>query len=169
MVLLQTKGFKTMLTLSQLETANKGQLREAMREAGLGYTGMNNDGMKQALTEFLNRPVDAVSEPRVLPTVVSEPVVVDGVPVATVVPRELPAPPAAVPAKVRVSQPEQHGVKRPKDGTKCAEIWAWCDMTDASGTRPEAKVLRAALPHLDDTTKTVQFYRWRKFNGISGR
>ncbi len=69
----------------------------------------------------------------------------------------------------RVQLPEANGVKHPKAGTKCAEIWVWCDAQMEAGTRPEAKALRAALTHLDNTTCTVQYYRWRKYHGISGR
>lgn len=172
-------------TNNQLATFNKGQLREACREKGIGYAGMNNDGMRAALAEYASdfgAVVDATfvdanagsearelvslrdanptaaevaaQEPRVLPTLVA--------------PTTL-EPVAKAPKEPKVPQPEANGVKRPKAGTICAQIWDWCDKTNTEGVRPEAKALRAALVGLDDTTKTVQFYRWRKFNGIQGR
>lgn len=186
-----------MFTLNQLTTFNKGQLREACREKGIGYTSLNNDGMRAALAEHASdyvalmadgTPVDPAQKlpeqvaPAVLPLVllplaeVLPPTLEDKV-VAAIVsstsefgPESVPAgkPPKA-PKVPKVPQVEQHGVKRPKAGTICAQIWDWCDASDAAGVRPEAKALRAALPGLDDTTKTVQFYRWRKFNNISGR
>lgn len=173
-------------TNNQLATFNKGQLREACREKGIGYAGMNNDGMRAALAEYASdfgTVVDAnvgsearelvslrdtnptvaevaAQKPRVLPTLVA-PTTLE--PVAPV------APVAKAPKEPKVPQPEANGVKRPKAGTICAQIWDWCDKTNTEGVRPEAKALRAALVGLDDTTKTVQFYRWRKFNGIQGR
>jgi hypothetical protein len=68
------------------------------------------------------------------------------------------------PAKATRPEP-----KRPGKGTICARIWEWCDKQQAKGVRPKAKDLRKALAKLDNTTKNVQFYRWRKFNGIRGR
>ncbi|MBY0321608.1 MAG: hypothetical protein K2X72_22995 [Reyranella sp.] len=67
------------------------------------------------------------------------------------------------------TRPEVNGIKPPSKGTICAKIWEWCDKQQDAGVRPEAKELRKALAKLDDTTKNVQFYRWRKFNGIKGR
>lgn len=162
-------------TVSQLESLNKVELRELCRNNGIGYNGMNNEGMRAALllvpggeaevpgTEPVTEPVteqtadvpatETVREPRVLPTLVTPPV-------ATV----------ATPArKIQSNRPERNGVKRPSEGTICAQIWAWCDAAHDSGGKVAAKDLKAALPALDATTCTVQFYRWRKFNGIQGR
>lgn len=173
------KGLHSMLqfTSEQLAQMNKGQLREACRAFSIGYNSLNNDGMRAALAEHASDYVAPQGAP-VAPLAQVEPRVLTDVPVAVVAPT-LPVPPAA-PKVPKVVQPEANGVKRPKPGTICAEIWDWCDRTQAGtpasegvaevpGVRPEAKALRAALPARDDTTKTVQFYRWRKFNGIQGR
>lgn len=84
------------------------------------------------------------------------------------------APKAAKPA--RVQMPMQNGQRQPKPGTICASIWAWCEAQNNAGVRPEVKALRAALGMggvgggtADHTTCTVQFYAWRRFNGIRGR
>lgn len=178
-------------TSTQLAGFNKGQLREACRAHSISYTSLNNDGMRDALASLATDAVVEVAavqgeetagaqafiDSTVVPAVVvteaevtalieapREPRVLTDVVVPAVEPAPVKAPKVA-----KVPQPEQHGVKRPKNGTICAQIWDWCDAQDTAGVRPEAKVLRAALPGLDDTTKTVQFYRWRKFNGISGR
>ncbi len=177
---------------NQLATMNKGDLRTTCRELGVSYQGMNVDGMRAALATHAS---DAEGQPVVLgdvthladtvevtaDTVVApelqnapepvEPAVVVREPrvLPTIVPPIAPAPTVAPVRKVQSNRPEANGVKRPSDGTICAQIWAWCDDTYEAGVRPEAKALRAALPALDDTTKTVQFYRWRKFNGIQGR
>lgn len=155
-------------TTSQLESLNKVELRELCRNNGIGYNGLNNDGMRAALllvpggeaevpaTEptAADVPVaEPVREPRVLPTLVTPPVVT----VATSA------------RKIQSNRPERNGVKRPSEGTICAQIWAWCDAAHDTGGKVAAKDLKAALPGLDATTCTVQFYRWRKFNGIQGR
>jgi hypothetical protein len=171
---------------------NKGQLREAMRAEGLSYNGLNNEGMKEALAKVPVAGQNA-TDAEVLAAQTagdtSEPVPADTVvpaelrnapePVATpvevvreprVLPTLTPAPAKAEPVrKIQANRPEANGVKRPSEGTICAQIWAWCDEVHKAGDKVTAKELRAALPTLDDTTKTVQYYRWRKFNGIAGR
>jgi hypothetical protein len=70
--------------------------------------------------------------------------------------------------KIETNRPEQNGVKRPSAGGKCRGVW---DMLDAIGPNATAKEARARATELgfDKTTTMVQFYRWRKFNGIEGR
>jgi len=97
--------------------------------------------------------------------------------VATIVPRTAADVFAANPKPVkaaRVRTPreprdEANGVKRPAANTLCGKVWGWCDEQVAAGVRPEAAALREALATIDPTTCTVQYYRWRKFNGIRGR
>lgn len=175
-------------TNEQLATLNKVELRSLCRDNGIGYNGMNNEGMRDALlsvpgdaevaevvqevtadtvvapelqtalepTEVATVVVEPAREPRVLPTLV-------------VAPTAPAAPKAEKVRKIQANRPEQNGVKRPSEGTICAQIWAWCDEVHNAGDVVRAKELRAALPALDDTTKTVQYYRWRKFNNIQGR
>lgn len=63
---------------------------------------------------------------------------------------------------------ERNGVKRPSKGGVCRQVW---DMLDAIGKKATAKEARAkgAELGLNKTTTMVQFYQWRKFNGITGR
>ena len=169
----------TKFNATDLEVLNKVQLRELCRDNGIGYNGMNNEGMRAAL--MLVPGGDAEAGPSDSEVPVSEQPAteqpVEGaaeVPVPQPTPVELPPlvnPPVPVSTgrKIQANRPEQYGVKRPSAGTKCAQIWAWCDEVHNAGDVVRAKELRAALPALDDTTKTVQFYRWRKFNGIQGR
>jgi hypothetical protein len=171
---------------------NKGQLREAMRAEGLSYNGLNNAGMIEALAK-VPAETPATSEEVAAHDAAAAVVVqeTDPVPVALQTadapvepavevvraPRVLPTLPVVTPVfakpakerKIQANRPEAHGVKRPSEGTICAQIWAWCDEVHKAGDKVTAKELRAALPDLDDTTKTVQYYRWRKFNGIQGR
>lgn len=169
-----------------LGTQNKAQLRDLCRDNGISYNGLNVDGMRVALAVVEDGPrtmteteereaADEVTEVTA-DTVVSQelrdaPAPVE--PPVAVVPATLPpVAPAAAPKapkerKIQANRPERNGVKRPSEGTICAQIWAHCDkVLDETGAHISAKDLRAALPALDDTTKTVQYYRWRKFNGI---
>lgn len=77
---------------------------------------------------------------------------------------------------VRVPRDESNGVKRPAADTLCGRIWSYCDTQVSQGVRPEAKALRShfdgkteGVAAIDPTTCTVQYYRWRKFNFITGR
>lgn len=75
---------------------------------------------------------------------------------------------AAAPAsKGRTKLPLVNGVAHPKPGTRCAQIWAWCDQQRANNVHPTVKAARAALAQLDPTTVQVQYYRYRKYHGYS--
>jgi len=154
-----------------LETATKAALRAEMRNLNLPADGLNVEGLKSALAAHYalpaaepEAPADepapevAVEVPAVTVPEVSVPPVV----LAPVVPVVLPAP---KPARL-----EANGVKQPATGTICRQIWDYCDEVERLGQMPQAKALRAwGAGKLDDTTMTVQFYRWRKFKGYSGR
>jgi hypothetical protein len=70
--------------------------------------------------------------------------------------------------KIERDRETRNGVTRPSAGGKCRGVW---DMLDAIGTDATAKEARTKAAELgfDKTTTMVQFYRWRKFNGIEGR
>jgi len=69
--------------------------------------------------------------------------------------------------KIEANRETRNGVTRPSAGGKCRGIW---DMLDGMGTAVTAKEAReAGAGKFDKTTIMVQFYRWRKFNGIEGR
>jgi hypothetical protein len=70
-------------------------------------------------------------------------------------------------AKVRTKLPQVNGVAHPKEGTRCAQVWAWCDQQRNAGVHPTVKGARAALPTLDPTTVQVQYYRYRKYHAYS--
>ena len=163
-----------MLNVSEM---NKGQLRAAMREAGLPSGGLNVEGMRAAL---LNLPVAELppEEPAQMlaeiPYVLADDLPAIDLPAIGLVAVELPVVepvalpvivPAVIAAPVRPARLEANGVKQPSIGTICRQIWDYCD-----ATKPSAKDLRArGAGRLDDVTMTVQFYRWRKFHGIRGR
>lgn len=75
--------------------------------------------------------------------------------------------------KVEKDRPKQNGVARPSKDGKCRQVWDLCDALREAGkgVPPEAKVLRAQSEangwNLNNTM--IEFYQWRKFNGIKGR
>jgi len=71
----------------------------------------------------------------------------------------------AATAKVRTKLPQVNGVAHPKEGTRCAQIWEWCDQQRTAGVHPTVPNARKALPELDPTTVQVQYYRYRKYHG----
>lgn len=70
--------------------------------------------------------------------------------------------------KIERDRSTANGVTRPSAGGKCRAVW---DMLDAIGADATAKQAReqAVVNGFDKTTTMVQFYKWRKFNGITGR
>ena len=73
--------------------------------------------------------------------------------------------------KIEKGRDKQNGVTRPSAGGKCRAVWDGLDGLAAGGNNPTAAQVRelAAAQGWDKTTAMVQFYQWRKFNGISGR
>ena len=74
-------------------------------------------------------------------------------------------------ATPRARAPQVNGVSRPQGTGACAKVWAICDAIQASGSTPTIATVKAhaALQSLDPTTTQVQYYRWRKHQGITGR
>lgn len=89
-----------------------------------------------------------------------------------------PLPVAQKPTQVAVGlviekdRPTQNGVTRPSAGGRCRAVW---DALDAyqreTGDVPTAKVVRdlAADEGWNPNNASIEFYQWRKFNGITGR
>jgi ATPase subunit of ABC transporter with duplicated ATPase domains len=73
-------------------------------------------------------------------------------------------------AKAASKQPEQNGIRRPKEGTTCGKVWAIFDKLSADSGKPATigDSLKAADGMADATVRT-QYARWRKFHGITGR
>jgi hypothetical protein len=82
------------------------------------------------------------------------------------------APAAKTGYKIQKDRPEQNGIKQPSTGTLCRRIWDKLDALSAeTKSIPQIKPFRDALTAegVDTTTCTIQFYRWRKFHGVTGR
>lgn len=75
--------------------------------------------------------------------------------------------------KPRVPAEVQNGVRKPSVGTTCRHVWDELErlQTENNGTPPDSKQVKAlAEQHKWNTNNaSIEFYQWRKFNGISGR
>ncbi len=72
--------------------------------------------------------------------------------------------------KIESNREERHGVKRPSAGGVCRAVWDFCDELQAAGGAT-AKQVREAAPSRgwNPNNAMIEFYQWRKFNGIVGR
>lgn len=69
--------------------------------------------------------------------------------------------------KIEKDRPMQNGVKRPSEGGLCRAVWDYCWSVDA----PTSKTVKAYAETVGWNTNNamIEFYNWRKFNGINGR
>ena len=80
------------------------------------------------------------------------------------------APPASTGLKIEKDRPERNGIKRPSAGGKCRAIWDAMDaFAESTGDDPTAKDVRdlAAQHGWNPNNASIEFYQWRKFNGIT--
>jgi hypothetical protein len=95
------------------------------------------------------------------------------------VPHQPAPPPSTARAQSRSSytieknRPEQHGIKRPSLGGLCRAVWDAMDELRAqqNGAIPTSEQVRALAESRgwNKNNAMIEFYQWRKFNGISGR
>ena len=73
--------------------------------------------------------------------------------------------------KIEKDRDEQNGIKRPSIGGVCRTIWDVCDTMVASGEQPAIADVKALTEEqgISSVTTSIQFYQWRRFNGITGR
>jgi hypothetical protein len=72
--------------------------------------------------------------------------------------------------KIEKDRAEQNGIKRPSIGGKCRAIWDALDEYRAeTGELPTSKVVKelAADSGWNPNNASIEYYQWRKFNGIS--
>jgi hypothetical protein len=126
-------------------TMTKDELRNACKAAGIAYGKLTNDAMRAALVA-LDTSASAIAP-------------------------QLDEAPKGTGVKIEKQRETRNGVSRPSAGGKCRAVWDALDASAANGEAPKAERVRelAAEHGFDKTTAQVQFYRWRKFNGISGR
>lgn len=159
----------------------KDELRKACKAAGIKYGNLNNDGMRAALEDaYASRNVGATPEEIMHNIAVEQKAIAaalksgDDAANAAEVSKETPVAPA-VPAttglKIEKNREERNGVKRPSIGGMCRAVWDLLDSVVAAGSQPSAKdVKQAAVTHgWNPNNASIEFYQWRKFNGIRGR
>lgn len=73
--------------------------------------------------------------------------------------------------KIEKDRPEQNGVKRPSAGGLCRAVWDFCDSLHTAEAVPTvAQVkLEAEARGWNSNNASIEYYQWRKFNGIRGR
>lgn len=79
---------------------------------------------------------------------------------------------AAKTAKEASKMPESNGVRRPKPETLCGRAWAVFDEVSAKNGAPASikESLEIAVARgLNEGNVRVEYARWRKFFGITGR
>lgn len=79
---------------------------------------------------------------------------------------------AAKAAKQKEKMPESNGVRRPKPETLCGQAWAIFDEVSAKNGSPASikECLEIAKArNLNEGNVRVEYARWRKFYGITGR
>lgn len=177
--------------MTNFNELGKVELRQACKEAGIkNYGKLNNDGMRAALEAHY---ADAKASEEAAPEAVVTEEVQEEAPVsapsgmATMVQQvmganqkkeeERSAPAAAKRTssglKIEKAREERNGIKKPSVGGQCRAVWdALDDMVRlASGTQPTAKQVKALAEERgwNPNNASIEFYQWRKFNGILGR
>ena len=170
---MQTIDYKTM---------KRPELRKACKAAGIKYGKLTVGGMRDTLAARVPKKVfggnsvaDEVAELDAAEKLGRTAGMGDLIPATTGTPTEVPTPtPKPVTGrgiKIEKDRDEQHGIKRPSVGGLCRQIWDWLDLVSAKGEAPTAKTVKAmaSVYGWNPNNASIEFYQWRKFNGISGR
>lgn len=84
----------------------------------------------------------------------------------------LPAP-VEQPVKPQKAEPViKNGIKAPMRAGKCMAVWQACEaLYKATGKVPTLKEVMAceAMQGANATNTQIEFYRWRKYNGLNGK
>lgn len=85
----------------------------------------------------------------------------------------LPAPVEVAPQKPQKTEPViKNGIKAPMRAGKCMAVWQACEeLYKATGKVPTLKEVMAceAMQGANVTNTQIEFYRWRKFNGLNAK
>lgn len=182
--------------MSKFDTMGKEELRKACREAGISYGKLNNDGMRAALKAKEEEAAPAAAHTEETANVVTQEAPAAEAPAAEASETSAPSGLAAMvrqmtgantkkeeeraPAvakrtsnglKIEKDREERNGVKRPSVGGMCRAVWDALDAAVAEGKTPTAKDVKALAEAngWNPNNASIEFYQWRKFNGIRGR
>jgi hypothetical protein len=73
---------------------------------------------------------------------------------------------------IEKDRPEQNGIKRPSAGGLCRAVWDEMDaLRESLGECPTPSMVRTAASenNWNANNAMIEYYQWRKFNGITGR
>lgn len=73
--------------------------------------------------------------------------------------------------KIEKDREERNGIKRPSVGGMCRAVWDYCDSIHTDTYVPTAKDVKEAAGEFgwNPNNASIEYYQWRKFNGIRGR
>jgi hypothetical protein len=162
----------------------KEALRAECRDREISYSKLNNDGMRAALRaddaahdDFANG--DGVEQFEMTQTELDAQVGRVELSnddqqqiAAEAADRKPVAPRTRKGVTIEKDREERNGVKRPSKGGVCREVWDYLDTFRDTGPRmPTAKDVREEAPRYkwNSNNAMIEFYQWRKFNGITGR
>lgn len=163
----------------------KNEIKAALDLAGVAYAKKANLETLQALYDALPSAVaedhgiypgapltaeEAAAEHTPDATDPTMPMGENGNELVDVLPTEEAATPAGTGLKIEKDRPEQNGIKRPSAGGKCRAIWDALDEYRAeTGELPTSKTVKelAADSGWNPNNASIEYYQWRKFNGIA--
>lgn len=74
---------------------------------------------------------------------------------------------------IEKDRPMQNGIKRPSSGGLCRAVWDACDeqREQNGGDTPTTQQVRdlALMNNWNTNNAMIEYYQWRKYNGITGR
>lgn len=133
-----------------VEKMDKSELRAACKAAGISYSKLTVQGMRDALNKaagvYDERNGPEESEPA--------------------------TPAAAAPvvtAAPKVERIVQNGIRRPLPDSVCGQVWTALDQMHAAGVVPTAKDVRelAAAKTWNPNNASIEFYQWKRFMGLT--
>ena len=175
--------------MANFNEMGKVELRQACKEAGIkNYGKMNNDGMRAALEAHYadtKGAEEAAPEAVVIEEAQEEALVSAPSGLAMMVQQmmganqkkeeEHSAPAAAKRTssglKIEKAREERNGIKKPSVGGQCRAVWDALDAMVEAGAQPTAKQVKELAEERgwNPNNASIEFYQWRKFNGIRGR
>jgi len=147
-----------------IDNMKRPELRAACKEAGIKYSKLTVQGMRDALSA-LEQEQEAAPKTNGMSDLLPKD-------------EQTSAKPASVKKhsggsglKIEKDREEQNGVKRPSAGGLCRAIWDQLDTMTEAGEETTIKTIKAHAEregwNLNNTS--IEFYQWRKFNGMKGR
>lgn len=163
-----------------MNTSFKAYSSKASATKGAVRLGFSADVVYQGLDDKWGFDVEVPSVASETPAATSPVAAIGSTPEVASALAETPAEtPAATPdapkgtgLKIEKDRPEQNGVKRPSAGGMCRAVWDYCDsVRTPDGTAPTVKQVKeyAVAQKWNENNASIEYYQWRKFNGITGR